>query len=37
MQLWELQNGKITIMIAHRLSTIENCDRTIEMKDGKIV
>ena len=24
-------------MIAHRLLTIENCDKIIEMKEGKII
>ena len=33
----QVTNGKITFMIAHRLSTIENCNKIIELKDGKII
>lgn len=34
--LEKVANGRIVFMIAHRLSTIENCDKIIEMKEGKI-
>ena len=32
-----LMNGRTTFMIAHRLSTLENCDKRLEIEDGRIV
>lgn len=32
-----LQRDKTLIIVAHRLSTIRNCDRILEVKDGKAV
>ncbi len=34
--LWELMEGRTTIVIAHRLSTIQHMDRIIVLDDGKI-
>jgi ATP-binding cassette subfamily B protein len=35
--LWELMEGKTTLVIAHRLSTIQHMDRIIVLDKGKIV
>ena len=35
--LWELMQGKTTIVIAHRLSTLLHMDRIIVFDQGKIV
>jgi ATP-binding cassette subfamily B protein len=35
--LWELMQGKTTIVIAHRLSTLLHMDRILVFDDGKIV
>lgn len=35
--LWELMQGKTTIVIAHRLSTLLNMDRILVFDQGKIV
>ena len=35
--LWELMQGKTTIVIAHRLSTLLNMDRILVFEQGKIV
>lgn len=35
--LWELMQGKTTIVIAHRLSTLSNMDRILVFDQGKIV
>ncbi len=32
----KVSKGRITIMIAHRLNMLENCQKVIEMKEGKI-
>lgn len=34
--LWDLMNGRTSIVIAHRLSTIAKLDRIIVLNDGKI-
>lgn len=35
--LWELMQGKTTIVIAHRLSTLLHMDRILVFKQGKII
>jgi len=35
--LWELMQGKTTIVIAHRLSTLLHMDRILVFDQGKIV
>ena len=35
--LWELMQGKTTIVIAHRLSTLMNIDRILVFDQGKII
>lgn len=31
-----LMEGRTTFMIAHRLSTLDNCDKILEIKDGRL-
>lgn len=35
--LWNLMNGRTTLVIAHRLSTIQHMDRIVVMDKGKVV
>lgn len=35
--LWELMQGRTTIVIAHRLSTVQRMDEIVVLKDGAIV
>lgn len=35
--LWQLMDGRTTIVIAHRLSTIQKMDRIVVLDNGKIV
>ena len=35
--LWELMEGKTTLVIAHRLSTIQHLDRIVVIDKGQII